>query len=86
MSSPDRLASTVRLRTQLSDLFLASAAPEAMTCYLEDWEKAKARLDGYIEYLRTARDARQAEKDRGEWPANYVRPAEQAATQRGEQA
>lgn len=73
---PDRLAATVRLRTQLSDGFLAAAAPEAMSAYLADWEKAKIRLDHRIEVLRKARDARQAEKDRGEWPANYVRPEE----------
>jgi hypothetical protein len=73
---PDYLAATVRLRTQLSDGFIAAAAPEAMTCYLEDWKKAKHRPDAYIKTLEAARDARQGEKDRGEWPANYVRPAE----------
>ena len=68
MSSPDLLASVVRLRTQLSDGFLEHAAHEAMTVYLEDWEKAKMRLDHYIDVLREARDERKAAKERGDWP------------------
>ena len=70
MSSPDLLASVVRVRPQLSDGFLAHAAHEAMTVYLEDWELAAGRLERQIDVLRDARDERKAAKERGDWPSS----------------
>lgn len=44
------------------------AAHQAMTFYLDDWEKAYARLGRAIERLRSLRDERLAAAEAGTWP------------------
>lgn len=65
---PEQLAAVVAHRTEISGGYLAHAAHQSMTVYLDDWEQAHRRLTRRIEMLRQARDERKAATEAGLWP------------------
>ena len=48
--------------------YLASAAHQSMTIYLDDWILARDHLERRIEKLTAARDQRKIDTESGAWP------------------
>lgn len=69
MTGPIELLAWVQSGTTLPKRYLDHASHRSMTAYLEDWERAYARLGGQIRALREARDERLAATEAGTWPA-----------------
>jgi hypothetical protein len=68
---PDFLAAVVSRKTALGDRYLAHAAHQSMTVYLEDWEQAYRLLGTAIERLRAAGDERREAANDGRWPVPF---------------
>lgn len=67
-AGPMLVSGRVDTATTISERYRQHASHQSMTVYLNDWERAHARLGRQIETLRTLRDQRKAEAEGGEWP------------------
>lgn len=72
---PELLHNRALNATTIENRYVEHAAHQSMTVYLDDWERAYARLGNQIEALRGIRDARKKATEQGDWPPTSL-PAE----------
>lgn len=65
---PETVSKRVARATRIESRFIAHAAHQAMSAYLDDWEEAYLLLGRKIGDLRTLRDRRLQETAEGRWP------------------